>query len=136
MSTSRQVIATELTLATGAAEELALAGVLSYDQSDPFAVSLRLVHGTQDVRWTFARELLAGGLYEPTGEGDVHVWPCLSRDGSSVVMIELTSPDGELLVEASARLVSSFLDEVQQIVPAGTEQVDVDALIERLLGGR
>lgn len=134
MSTSRQVIATELTLAIGTAEELALTGTLSYDQNDPFAVSLRLVHGRQDVRWTFARDLLAGGLYEPTGEGDVHVWPCLSRDGSSVVMIELSSPDGELLVEASSRQVSAFIDEVEQVVPAGTEQVDVDALIEGILG--
>jgi hypothetical protein len=133
MSTSRQVIATQLTLAT-AAEDLALAGGLRYDPADPFAVSLRLSHGTQDVVWTFARDVLSGGLYEPTGDGDVHVWPCLSSDGTSVVMIELCSPDGELLVEAPSRTVSAFLDEVEHAVPSGTERMDVDGLIEQLLG--
>lgn len=133
MSTSRQVIATELPLAT-AAEDLALAGGLRYDPADPFAISLRMTHGEQDVVWTFARELLAGGLYEPTGDGDVHVWPCLSSSGTSVVMIELCSPDGELLLEASSRTVSTFLEEVEHAVPSGTEDIDVDTLIEQLLG--
>ncbi|HET9501511.1 MAG TPA: SsgA family sporulation/cell division regulator [Marmoricola sp.] len=132
MSTSRQVIATQLPLAT-AAEDLELDGGLRYDPADPFAVSLRMTHGDQEVVWTFARELLSGGLYEPTGDGDVHVWPCLSRSGTSVVMIELCSPDGELVLEAPSRTVSRFLDEVEHLVPSGSEHIDVDALVAQLL---
>ena len=44
-----------------------------------------------EVCWTFARELLLDGQYEPTGDGDVHVWPCLSPRGDAVV---IRGPDG------------------------------------------
>ena len=73
---------------------------LVFDPADPYAVTMVFRTGVQEVLWTFGRELLVEGLYEPTGDGDVHVWPCLSSDGSAVVIIELCSPDGELLVQA------------------------------------
>lgn len=132
MSMSPHVIATELILGTGP-DDVALCGALTFDVADPYAVSLKLQHGEQSVVWTFARELLVGGLHEPTGDGDVHIWPCLSAHGSSVVMIELSSPDGELLVEASSRDVSEFLDAAARLVPIGSEKIDIDALITELL---
>ena len=64
-----------------------------------------------EVRWTFGRDLLIGGLYEPTGDGDVHVWPCLDTDAHSVVMIELCSPDGEALVQARTSDITAFVTE-------------------------
>ncbi len=134
MTTSHNVIATELTLATGAAQELAIAGTLSFNAADPFAISLRMTYGDQEVVWTFARDLLVNGLYEPTGDGDVHVWPCLSTEGSAVVIIELSSPNGEILLQAPSKTVTTFLDEVQRVSPAGSEQLDLDGLISQLLG--
>ncbi|MEJ7743255.1 MAG: SsgA family sporulation/cell division regulator [Nocardioidaceae bacterium] len=66
----------ELIDATGAATPLA--AELLYDKSDPYAVAACFRTGLDlPVRWVFARDLLAEGLYEPTGDGDVHVWPCL-----------------------------------------------------------
>ena len=38
------------------------------------------------VRWTFGRDLLSGGLCEPTGDGDVHVWPCVNDQGYAVAL--------------------------------------------------
>ena len=55
-----------------------------YDPADPFAVSILFTDEPAPVRWTFARELLIEGFYEPTGDGDVHVWPCLNTEGAAV----------------------------------------------------
>src|ERR1700710_441252 len=82
---------------------------LVFDPADPYAVTMVFRTGVQEVLWTFGRELLVEGRYEPTGDGDVHVWPCLSSNGSAGVIIEVCSPDGELLVQAGSRSVDNFV---------------------------
>ena len=99
---------------------------LVFDPADPYAVTMVFRTGVQEVLWTFGRELLVGGLYEPTGDGDVHVWPCLSSNGSAVVIIELCSPDGELLVQASSRSVTRFVQAMLHSVPDGQESAFVN----------
>ena len=99
---------------------------LVFDPADPYAVTMVFRTGVQEVLWTFGRELLDGGRYEPTGDGDVHVWPCLSSHGSAVVIIELCSPDGELLVQASSRSVDHFVTAMLESVPDGHESSFVD----------
>ena len=81
----------------------------------------------------FARDLLAAGLYEPTGDGDVHVWPCLDARGRAVTIIELSSPDGEALMQARSDEVCEFLSRTEAIVPRGTEAglMDVDSALEQ-----
>ena len=64
-----------------------LSADFSYNPADPLAVAMTLSTVAGPVTWTFARELLIEGQYEPTGEGDVHVWPCLSPSGEAVVMV-------------------------------------------------
>ena len=54
------------------------------------------------------------------------MWPCLSSDGSAVVIIELCSPDGELLVQADSRSVDHFVAKMLQSVPDGQESAFVD----------
>ena len=66
------------------------------------------------MRWTFGRDLLCEGLYEPSGDGDVHVWPCLDSDGHAVVIIELCSPDGEALVQAKTGDLSVFVERMSR----------------------
>jgi hypothetical protein len=104
---------------------------LRYDATDPFAVTTVFMTGHSEVRWTFGRELLADGLYEPAGDGAVHVWPCLDSRGHAVVIIELCSPDGEALVQARTGDLRSFVDRMSKVVKPGTESdlVDVDAAI-------
>lgn len=107
-------------------EATALQADLVFDPADPFAVTMVFRNSTQEVRWTFGRELLVEGLYEPTGDGDVHVWPCLSSNGTAVVIVELCSPDGELLVQAQSRVVNGFVNRMLAAVPDGQESTFVD----------
>jgi hypothetical protein len=106
-----------------------------YDPADPFAVSILFTDEPAPVRWTFARDLLIEGYYEPTGDGDVHVWPCLNTEGCAVVILELSSPSGEVLVQVGARQLSRFIHQMIAMVPPGSEStiVDLDAEIAQLL---
>lgn len=108
-----------------------IAAELQYDPSDPYAVTTVFMTGPSQVRWTFGRELLIRGLYEPSGDGDVHVWPCLDTDGHAVVIIELCSPDGQALVQARTGDLSRFAERMGELVELGKESqhVDVDAAI-------
>lgn len=108
----------------------------SFDPADPLAVTAAFLTVAGRVEWTFGRDLLIGGLYEPTGDGDVHVWPCLSSDGSAVVIIELCSPDGELLVQAGSRSIDHFVTSMLDSVPDGQESafVNFDDEIASILG--
>jgi len=117
-------------------EATAIDADLVFAPADPYAVTMVFRTGLQEVRWTFGRELLMEGLYEPSGDGDVHVWPCLSSDGSAVVIIELCSPDGELLVQAHSRSVNRFVGAMLASVPDGQESafVDFDTELTAILG--
>jgi hypothetical protein len=124
-----QAVALELIDATGAVSPLQ--AELQYDPRDPYAVTTVFITGSSQVRWTFGRDLLSGGLFEPTGDGDVHVWPCLDTDGHAVVIIELCSPDGEALVQARTGDLSSFVERMCAAVAPGSESahVDIDAAL-------
>ncbi|HET7356888.1 MAG TPA: SsgA family sporulation/cell division regulator [Nocardioidaceae bacterium] len=104
---------------------------LSYDPQDPYAVTALFQTGRAEVAWTFGRDLLCQGIYEPSGDGDVHVWPCLDADGHAVVIIELSSPDGEALVQTRTGDLRAFVDRMCGAVKPGTESshLDVDATI-------
>jgi hypothetical protein len=121
-------------VATVAAEEdRALMAELVYDPDDACAVTMVLQTASGPVGWTFARELLVDGQYEPAGDGDVHVWPCLSPSGEAVVIVELCSPVGGTLLQLPTRAVHDFVYATLDAVPAGAELLDVDAWIEQIL---
>ncbi|MBD8869793.1 SsgA family sporulation/cell division regulator [Nocardioides sp. MJB4] len=115
---------------------MTLAAELGYCPDDPYAVTATFKSPGGDVLWTFARDLLARGLTDPVGDGDVHVWPCLDTSGRAVVIVELHSPEGELLVQGSTHEITRFVNRTLALVPAGLEsdRVDVDQLIDQLLG--
>jgi hypothetical protein len=137
MNTAPLVVSQALTLelidSTGAATPLE--AELQYDPRDPYAVTTVFMTGRSQVRWTFGRDLLASGLYEPSGDGDVHVWPCLDADGHAVVIVELSSPDGEALVQAKTGDLSIFVEKMSKAVVPGTESeyLDLDAAINAIL---
>jgi Streptomyces sporulation and cell division protein, SsgA len=128
-----RAITLELIDASGGATPLA--AELCYDKNDPYAVSACFRTGSSEVRWVFARDLLAEGLYEPTGDGDVHVWPCLDAHGRAVAIIELSSPDGEALMQARSDEVTDFLARCETLVPTGSEAglMDIDDALARIL---
>ncbi len=106
---------------------------LGYNAADPFAMSFTFLTSTP-VTWTFARDLIGTGIYEPTGEGDVHVWPCLSSNGSAVVIVELSSPEGSIMIECELRPMASFLRRTHACVAPGTEadHLNLDAELAAL----
>jgi Streptomyces sporulation and cell division protein, SsgA len=106
-----------------------------YDARDPYAAVVTFNTERGHITWSFGRDLLIGGLHEPTGDGDVHVWPCLDSARRPVVMIELTSVDGCALVQAPIDDVRCFIDRSIALVAPGTESdhLDLDAEIAALL---
>ena len=131
--TVSRLVTLELIDTTGVATPLETE--LSYNPHDPYAVTATFNTIAGQVRWTFGRDLLISGLYEPTGDGDVHVWPCLDDQAKAVVVIELCSPDGEALVQARTSDITAFVDDMTDAVAIGTESehLDVDATITAIL---
>ncbi|MEJ7689045.1 MAG: SsgA family sporulation/cell division regulator [Nocardioidaceae bacterium] len=125
-----------LELLDASGTETQLEAELRYDNHDPYAVSACFDTGVTSVRWVFGRSLLRGGVFRPTGDGDVHVWPCLDSAGRAVTILELTSPDGEAIMQAQSEDVCAFLRRTEDIVPMGSEtlHVDIEKAIADLLG--
>lgn len=111
---------------------------LSYRSSDPYAVRIafRTRPGADAVEWTFARQLLTGGVTAPTGVGDVRTWPARAQE-EQVVCLSLSSPSGTALFELPISGLVEFLTRTYAEVPTGGESqhVDVDRELAHLLGG-
>ncbi|MFF9273583.1 SsgA family sporulation/cell division regulator [Streptomyces griseosporeus] len=108
---------------------------LTYRTDDPYAVHITFhINSEYPVNWTFARELLVEGVFRPCGHGDVRVWPT-KVDGRSVVLMALSSPDGDALLEAPSAPVSAWLERTLRVVPPGTEgeQLGIDDALDQLL---
>ncbi|MET7287119.1 SsgA family sporulation/cell division regulator [Streptomyces sp. NPDC005573] len=118
-------------------EPVALRAGLSYRRHDPLAVHLTFHTGVRPpVRWVFARELLARGMREAVGEGDVRVRP--QGSGSAAVLyLTLSSPHGHARLRASLPAVAEWLERTYLLVPAGAEgrELRLDAALSRLLHG-
>jgi hypothetical protein len=109
--------------------------VFGYRSSDPFAVAMTFITADGELVWTFGRDLLMRGTQSPVGDGDVHVSPAISLGGRAMVSIELSSPDGHLVLLASSADVQDFLSRSAAVVAPGTESdyFDVDMLITQVL---
>jgi hypothetical protein len=110
----------------------------SYDPADPYAVSLVIAGpdpADAPTTWTFARDLLFVGLGEPVGDGQVHVFPGESDDGSPTVLIELSDDMLDILLGATPADVEAFLAMTYGMVAPGQESdfLDVDAVIAAIL---
>ncbi|MEV6289841.1 SsgA family sporulation/cell division regulator [Streptomyces sp. NPDC051896] len=108
---------------------------LSYRSDDPYAVHITFhINSRSPVGWTFARELLVEGVFRPCGQGDVRVWPT-KVEGRGVVLMALSSPDGDALLEAPVPQVSAWLERTLRAVPPGTEggQLGIDDALDQLL---
>jgi hypothetical protein len=112
-----------------------IAAHLHYQRDDPIAVRLSFPAAISfegdEVEWVFARDLLDLGLRRPSGDGDVHIWPC----SPGRTMIEICSPQGTALIEFPSAELRHFLRWVYAAVPVGEEcaHLDVDAAIAEML---
>ncbi|MEU2339356.1 SsgA family sporulation/cell division regulator [Streptomyces sp. NPDC006654] len=108
---------------------------LRYRCDDPYAVHVSFhITSESPVHWTFARDLLVEGVFRPSGHGDVRVWPT-KAEGRSVVLMALSSPDGDALLEAPTAQVSAWLERTLCAVPPGTEgaRLGIDDALDQLL---
>jgi sporulation and cell division protein SsgA len=99
---------------------------LRYDPHDPFAVRMSFpapatLEGVE-VSWTFGRELLASGVEEATGEGDVRVRPY----GFDRTALEFHAPEGTAIVHVRTSELRTFLDRANAVVPSGREHLHLD----------
>ncbi|MGX1270265.1 SsgA family sporulation/cell division regulator [Streptomyces phaeoluteigriseus] len=125
----------ELQLVLSPERSIPVPARLAYRSGDPFAVHVSFhINSEHPVHWTFARELLVEGVFRPCGHGDVRVWPT-KVDGRGVVLMALSSPDGDALLEAPAALVSAWLERTLRVVPPGTEaeRLGLDEALAELL---
>jgi hypothetical protein len=125
----------ELQLVLSPERSVPVPALLSYRAADPYAVHVTFHIGTDHpVNWTFARELLVEGVFRPCGHGDVRVWPT-KIGGRAVVLMALSSPAGDALLEAPAAQVSAWLERTLVAVPPGTEmdRLGVDDGLAELL---
>ncbi|MCW5252719.1 MULTISPECIES: SsgA family sporulation/cell division regulator [unclassified Streptomyces] len=125
----------ELNLILSPEYSVPVAARLAYRADDPYAVHVAFhIDSHRPVHWTFARELLVEGVFRPCGQGDVRVWPSRS-EGRGVVLMALSSPDGEALLEAPSAQVSAWLERTLRAVPPGSEgpHLDLDEGLAALL---
>ncbi|OKJ93532.1 regulator [Streptomyces sp. CB03234] len=112
-----------------------VSATLRYDREDPFAVRMafpaRATLEGVEVSWEFSRELLATGVEEPAGLGDVRVRPF----GYDRTVVEFHAPEGVAMVHVRTSEVRRFLRRAQHLVPAGCEHrfLDLDQDLTELL---
>jgi hypothetical protein len=125
----------ELRLVLGAHRALTVKATLTYDDSNPYAVTAAFHTDEGDITWIFGRDLLRDGLLSPVGDGDVAIWPT-HQEGHEALCLSLSSPTGSALLEGDISLVREFLDEAYLRVPSGRETIhlDVDGALADLLG--
>jgi hypothetical protein len=132
-------VAAEAVLDDGRLTGLGLRTVLKlvWRPDDPLAVILTLTAepdhpSLPSGEWVILRDFLRYALDEPTGDGEVRMWPDIGRDR---VWFELERPGRAACVSVDRLLVSEFLDRTEHVVAAGEERsaVAIDALLARLL---
>lgn len=117
-------------------EALQIGVRLVYDPADPLAVRMDFPGAPDRVEpWTFSRDLLYAGLREPSGDGDVRVWPPCRCHGVGTVRILLRSSFAAAVLFVPADELRDWLDETFASVPAGEESAHLgwEEALERLL---
>jgi hypothetical protein len=145
MNSSSSTVSAELGLRLIVPQQtiVPLVASLFYSGEDPYAIRIAFHVGLDEpVEWIFARDLLAEGITERTGLGDVQVWPSTAtadpdsyEPGQPVLNIELSSPFGQAHFEAPVKDISDFLRRTYRIVEAGEEgeHVNVESELDDLL---
>lgn len=99
---------------------------LTYRVRDPYAVHIAFHSDTPTpVHWVFGRDLLIDGVYRPSGQGDVRIWPTQICEDRTVVCLSLTTPDGTAVLRAPAVALSAWLERTMRLVPSGREHIAV-----------
>ncbi|MEA5366053.1 SsgA family sporulation/cell division regulator [Amycolatopsis sp., V23-08] len=95
---------------------------LSYDVTRPDVITVLFLTRTP-VMWILGRDLLADGLMNPAGEGDVRIAPSPATDE---VAVEIRTRHGRAFVRLLWDPVAGFVRATYGRVPRGTEYANVD----------
>ncbi|MCP8707137.1 SsgA family sporulation/cell division regulator [Streptomyces sp. AC04842] len=126
-------------LQAGDTERFPVLAHLSYDPSDPFAVTVVFtLDGRVLARWQLDREMVTEGLSRPVGIGDVRLSPQARGVGRELRMEFLgeARADGgrhHAVVFVWAEAVGEFLTETHRMMPPGCEEVRVDDFLADVL---
>ncbi|NGY66479.1 SsgA family sporulation/cell division regulator [Lentzea sp. NEAU-D13] len=101
---------------------------LIYQADDPFAVTMKFHAGGSVATWVMGRDLLAEGMTEVAGDGDVR----LSPHGRALVL-ELVSDRHITVFRLTRNTLRKFLEATYRLVPPGTEHFDADAFLSTVL---
>lgn len=102
---------------------------------DPWSIDFTF-HEKDDVlvTWTVDRELLGEGIRSRTFRGlaDLKV---RHNPTAHTVVLGLSSSEGRILISMPCKTVLEFLADTYRLCPTGTESVDWDDTIARILEG-
>lgn len=99
-------------------------------RSDPCVVSLEFEREPRPpVVWVVDRGLLAQGLEEPAGIGDVRITP----QADDTFILSLSSHEGHIELEVDRELVAAFVDRTAAVIPIGAEAPQINAELDALL---
>ncbi|MFJ4466282.1 SsgA family sporulation/cell division regulator [Streptomyces sp. NPDC089424] len=116
----------EARLVAAAPRMPSIPATLTYDLADPFAIRMTFPAPAtledEEVCWTFSRELLAAGMHEPEGRGDVRVRP-YAYDRT---VLEFHAPEGTAVVHVRSGELRRFLEATRVLVPEGLEHAYLD----------
>lgn len=125
MSTTRRAPVAWVHEMTG----LEVYSVVTWASERPLEIEVIFTGADGDVRWVFARDLIADALdCGSAGDGDVHV----SSDGTH---LSLALFDPPVVFRTSSFPMCGFMSSTYSIVPRGHEELDVDEIIANLLEG-
>lgn len=113
-----------------------LPAVLVYDPADPLAVKLAFLHnGRETVSYMFARDLLAEGLDQRCGDGDVTLEPHFEMPATWLVLTLIPESGYPFELYVARPVVESIVTAIYQLVPMGKERIGgaVDEAIARIL---
>ena len=99
-----------------------------YTTLDPFAITLAFRNSET---WQFSRDLLALGMHEGAGEGDVLIHPVWDD-----VEFLFRSPTGRAVLLFDRHDIYECLDATEQLVKPGTEYIDIDYELNQILEGQ
>ena len=88
---------------------------LVYDPADPAFIRMDL-HGAETVSWLVGRDLLHAGLNGSAGLADVQIVSLAGR-----TLITLSSPSGQVILQAPTRRLVEVLEASWALIPAGEE---------------
>lgn len=113
-------------------------GAISYDEIDPYAVRLAFLRGNRETAvYVFGRDLLAEGLEQVAGDGDVVVTP--DQGNPDYLLLSLVQDDAyPMFFYLERQAIDDFTRAMYARVPMGTESAhlaDWDAELVKVLGG-